>query len=422
MQRIVEISPGVIYIFDIVEGKYIYTNRNIAAALGYDPSKASESGFVQSAMHPDDWEPFIDHSRRFANLRDDETIEFDFRLMRQDGEYGWFHSRHKVFARNEDGSVREVIGTISDITERKYGEEKARFFADLGQALRPLAAPEEIMATAARFLGEYLAADRCAYAEIELNEEYLNVTEDYTRGDTPSLVGRFTVNDLGPEQLRFMRADRPYVVYDVETEASARRELPAYRQAGIRALVCAPLNKYGHYVARMVVSQKTPRRWSSWEVQLITIVANRCWESVERARAVRNLKESEERYRAFIAQSSEAIWRFELEQPIPISLSEDEQIEMLFKYAYLAECNDVMARMYGYESADQLLGARLGDLLVSTDPQNIAHLRAFKRAGYRLIDVETREVDRYGNTKYFLNNQTGIVVEWRRRPRMGDTT
>ena len=31
----------------------------------------------------------------------------------------WFHGRDKVFARNEDGSVRETIGTVADITERK---------------------------------------------------------------------------------------------------------------------------------------------------------------------------------------------------------------------------------------------------------------------------------------------------------------
>src|SRR5262245_42819935 len=118
--------------------------------------------------------------------------------------------------------------------------------------------------------------------------------------------------------------------------------------------------------------------------------------------------ESKERYRAFIENSSEAIWRYELEQPVPVALSEDEQIEMLFRYGYLAECNDATARMYGYDRADQIVGTRIGDLLVRSDPQNIAFLQAFKRSGYRLNDVETCEVDRYGNTKYFLNNLVAI--------------
>ena len=60
-----------------------------------------------------------------------------------------------------------------DVTERKMMEEKARFFADLNQSLQPLADPGDIMAAAARMLGEYLGVDRCAYAEIEANEKYL---------------------------------------------------------------------------------------------------------------------------------------------------------------------------------------------------------------------------------------------------------
>ena len=159
----------------------------------------------------------------------------------------------------------------------------------------------------------------------------------------------------------------------------------------------------------MAVHHSTPRRWSSEEIGLITAVANRCCESVERARAVRAVKDNEERYRAFIANSSEGIWRFELEQPIPATLNDDKQIALFFQFAYLAECNDAMARMYGYETAHQILGARIGDLLVKSDPQNIAFLIAFKRSGYHISDVETREVDRYGKTKYFLNNLTAIL-------------
>src|SRR5262247_844884 len=298
-----------------------------------------------------------------------------------------------------------------DVTERRLMEEKVRFFADLNQALQPLAHPEEIMAAAARMLGEYLGVDRCAYAEIEANEKYLCITSEYTRGDTPGIVGRFSVDDLGVEALRMMRANRPFVANDVEAAALAGKDLSAYRRAEARALICAPLSKNGHYVARMAVIQKTSRNWEPWEVELVTKVANRCWESVQRARAMRSLRESEERYRALITNSSEAIWRFELERPIPVNLPEDEQIEMLFKYAYLAECNDAMARMYGYETAGQIVGARISDLLVRTDQRNIDQLRAFKRSGFNLTDSESHEVDRYGNTRYFLNNLAGIVED-----------
>src|SRR5215813_2636531 len=160
--------------------------------------------------------------------------------VRRDGSRFW--ASGVIAAIHDDrGRLRGFTIITRDITERKMIEEKFRFFADLNQALRPLADPEEIMAAAARMLGEHLGADRCAYAEVEANEKYLYITSDYTRGDTPSVVGRFSVDDLGSEALRLMRADRPYVINDIEAEASARIDLSMYPQAEVRALMCAPL-------------------------------------------------------------------------------------------------------------------------------------------------------------------------------------
>ncbi|HEX8719571.1 MAG TPA: PAS domain S-box protein [Pyrinomonadaceae bacterium] len=127
-------------------------------------------------------------------------------------------------------------------------------------------------------------------------------------------------------------------------------------------------------------------------------------EEIERA-----LRESEERYRAFIANSSEGIWRFELDEPVPADLPEDEQIELFYARGYLAECNDAMARMYGFGGAAEVVGARLGDFLVREDPDNVAYLRAFIRSGYRLTDAESVEVDREGRRRHFLNNLVGAV-------------
>jgi len=121
------------------------------------------------------------------------------------------------------------------------------------------------------------------------------------------------------------------------------------------------------------------------------------------------LKESDDRYRAFIAQSSEGIWRFELDEPISINLPIDQQIALAFKRGYLAECNDAMARQYGFDSAENLIGVRLGELLLEDDPNNIEFLRAFIESGYRLTDAESHERDGKGENRYFLNNFVGII-------------
>src|SRR5215217_6979160 len=123
----------------------------------------------------------------------------------------------------------------------------------------------------------------------------------------------------------------------------------------------------------------------------------------------RGVRESEERYRSFVEQSTEGIWRFELEEPVPTSLTPDEQIEAFYRHGYFAECNDAMARMYGYSRAEEIVGTRLDDLLSSSIPENVQYLRDFVSSGYQLADAESQEVDRYGRAKHFLNDLTGIV-------------
>src|SRR5262245_18777332 len=104
--------------------------------------------------------------------------------VRRDGSRFWASGVISAMHDNR-GRLRGFTIITRDVTERKMTEEKVRFFADLNQALMPLADPEEIMAAAARMLGEHLGVDRCAYAEVEANEKYLCITNEYTRGDVP---------------------------------------------------------------------------------------------------------------------------------------------------------------------------------------------------------------------------------------------
>ena len=281
-----------------------------------------------------------------------------------------------------------------------------KLIGDLDYALMRLVAdPKDIVAVTVRMLGQYTGADRCAYAEVEADRDHFVVLGDYTRAATNTIAGRYRLSDFSSLE------HHAYVVDDTEAEPPSDTHIPSYLRSEIRSLVCVPVIKAGHLVAGMAVTQKTPRHWSSQEINLIDIVANRCWESIERVSALRRWKASYEDYRSFIAISSEGIWRFELEQPIPITLPVDDQIERLYQFAYLAECNNAMARMYGYDSSDQILGARLGDLLPKSDSKNIEYLRALHASGYNLNDVESSELDRYGNAKVILNNTSAIVEE-----------
>jgi PAS domain S-box-containing protein len=118
------------------------------------------------------------------------------------------------------------------------------------------------------------------------------------------------------------------------------------------------------------------------------------------------LRESGERYRAFVSNSSEGIWRYEIEPPMPTSLSEDEQVDYIFANGYLAECNDAMARMSGYERATEMIGAR-GVAGASGPGQRSAVLR-FVQSGYRVEQLEVAQTDWRGNERWLTISFIGL--------------
>lgn len=212
------------------------------------------------------------------------------------------------FAVNAYPSADGLSVYFQDVTARKLAEGRDSLLMRLDDATRGLTDAEEITQTAARLLGEHLGVNRCAYADVEADEDTFNLTGDYNR-DVVSIVGRYTFSQFGAECLRLMRGGQPYVVTDSESDTRTTEVREAYRQTKIRSVICVPLTKSGRFVAAMAVHQVTPREWQQHEVEVVQLVASRCWESIERTRVTRELAAREQRLR--LAQKVGRIGSFE---------------------------------------------------------------------------------------------------------------
>jgi len=131
----------------------------------------------------------------------------------------------------------------------------------------------------------------------------------------------------------------------------------------------------------------------------------------ERRRVEETLSRREEDYRQFVARSSEGIFREELLEPIPVGLPEEEVVARIRQDSSIAECNDVLAKMYGFDNAQEMTGKKLGDMLVPDDADNLAMMVDFVRGGFRVLDRYSREIDQHGNLKIFRNSMSGIVKD-----------
>ncbi len=112
------------------------------------------------------------------------------------------------------------------------------------------------------------------------------------------------------------------------------------------------------------------------------------------------LRKSDERYRGFVARTSEGIVRLETEQPIPVPLPPEEQVQLLLQHAYVAECNDVYAKMHGGANAAEFIGAR---------PPDTELLNALVRSGYNMTEPVAWEVGDGPGRRCLEGRFTGVV-------------
>ena len=135
-----------------------------------------------------------------------------------------------------------------------------------------------------------------------------------------------------------------------------------------------------------------------------------CMDVTDQKAIEQSLKRSDERYRAFIAQSTEGIYRLEFNEPIKIDLPDDDIISLIYEHGRLVECNDVFARMYGYKNSSEINGIKLVDLHGgANDPENIDAWKEFIKSDYRVSNVETHEKSGEGKYMYIMNNSFGII-------------
>jgi len=126
-QLIVDISPDIIYIYDLQKQRNIYVN-NAIASLGYSASEIQIMGkdLFPTIIHPDDLIRIYEAQKQLDTAQDRDVFEIEYRIRKADGEWRWFYGRDSIFARDEDGKVTQIVGNAQDITKRKLAEAQIK--------------------------------------------------------------------------------------------------------------------------------------------------------------------------------------------------------------------------------------------------------------------------------------------------------
>ena len=310
LNRIFEVLPGFLYIFDLDTNSTVFANNPADGTYSSEEIVGMGADVLPNLMHPDDHQGLQEHIARVQTLSNGATATFEYRMRDKADEWRWYLSTNTVFLRDEGGVVRQFIGVASEITERKQAEaalsEGARqqsFLLELSDALRAEPSAEAVANRALRMLFDQMRLDRCYVGIYRLAEDIAEFPHQVHDDRLPPLPPQVRLSDF-PQALQVV-SDRTLVIDDiVRMDGFSDSERASFAGLGMGALIVATLRKgENNPLWALVAVSASPRVWTPGEVSLVEEVAERIWAAMERARAEERLQTAHDTFRSLVDRS-----------------------------------------------------------------------------------------------------------------------
>ena len=196
LERVADTMPGMLFVYDVVERRNIYTNRQIPALLGYSEHEFEGlTGNMETLFHSDDLTELAFHRALLNDLAEGKVLELVYRMRHKSGYWLWFEAHETVFVRSEDGAARQIIGIATDITQRKAAQEELQ-----RASARLLTFKDEERRKIARELHDVTAQNLFA---MTLHLECLRHPETFSQTDPERILAECQV--LGERSLQEVR-------------------------------------------------------------------------------------------------------------------------------------------------------------------------------------------------------------------------
>ncbi|MCX7875380.1 MAG: ATP-binding protein, partial [Melioribacteraceae bacterium] len=151
-------------------------------------------------------------------------------------------------------------------------------------------------------------------------------------------------------------------------------------------------------------AESNEKRFQERTIELISTIE-------DKEKLLQDLQIRDERYRAYFENSFESISRFELLEPVEITLPLDQIIEKIYSYSVLKEYNKAFLQTHNLIPIENLNEIKIGMILPKVSSDNFNILKNFVQNNFKIQNAITKELSSDGTYKIFLTNLFGVVEE-----------
>lgn len=125
-EKVINASPGVIYIFDLTTQSIVFINQNIEKELGHTKEHLEELGprFYTEIIHPDDVARVRQASNKWYEEGEPEIHVDTFRLRHANGQWAWFEFHRVIFQKDANGKPTQILGVATNTTDRVLAQQQ----------------------------------------------------------------------------------------------------------------------------------------------------------------------------------------------------------------------------------------------------------------------------------------------------------